>query len=234
MNENRINNVEENKSGKLGTVALVLIIVGLFTCGITTIPGIVCAIVAFIKDRHKAINIAAIALAGVEIVLGILLLTFGLVKTPSKNNSIETTSESVIESMTTDENESESFEGTEIVEDESNAETKNIEIVSHNYSTDYEGKKVLVIEYAYTNITDKAQSFTFACQDKVYQNGVECDSAVIGCDDIDTEQQLNDVLPGNTYNLKVGYKLQDNSEATVIITDLWGEETILEESIEIE
>lgn len=109
----------------------------------------------------------------------------------------------------------------------------NITIVSHSLSKDKDDKDVLIIEYAYTNIEDKATSFSFACQDSVFQNGVECSSSVWGCDEIDSQQQLNDVQPGATYNLKVGYLLQDMTNATVVVTNLFGTETLIEETIDL-
>lgn len=50
------------------------------------------------------------------------------------------------------------------------------EIKSTFLSKNYDDTDVLVIEYDFTNNSGKATSFTFACQDKVFQDGVECDS----------------------------------------------------------
>ena len=55
---------------------------------------------------------------------------------------------------------------------------------------------------------------------------------VIGCDDIDSQQQLNDVQPGATYDLKVGYHLQDDSPVDIEITDLFGKETFLKQTVQ--
>lgn len=118
-------------------------------------------------------------------------------------------------------------------EEKVNKEETSFSIVSTSISKDYEDNDVLVVEYAFYNGEDKATSFTFACNDKVFQNGVECDSNVIGCDDIDTQQQLNDVQPGNTYNIKVGYHLQDDSQANIVVTDLFGNIEYLNTNIDI-
>lgn len=118
-------------------------------------------------------------------------------------------------------------------EDIAPVEESNISIVSHSIGKDYYGKDVLIIEYAWTNTDDDATSFSSAVQDKVFQNGIECSSTVIGCDEIDSQQQLNDVQPGVTYNLKVGYILQDMTNANVIITKTWGKDKLLDEIIEL-
>ena len=121
----------------------------------------------------------------------------------------------------------------EIESEEQSKQESNITIISHSLSKDYDDKDVLVIEYAYTNIEDDATSFSFACQDSVFQNGIECSSTIFGCDEVDAQQQLNDVQPGVTYNLKVGYLLQDMTNAHVIITDLFGNNTLLDETIDL-
>lgn len=108
-----------------------------------------------------------------------------------------------------------------------------VEIVSTAMSTDYEGKSVLVVEYNFTNNSDETKSFTFACQDKVFQNGIECDSSVIGCDDVDSQMQLTDIQPGTTYTLKVGYHAEPGIPVDIQITSLFGDETYLEQTVEI-
>ena len=107
------------------------------------------------------------------------------------------------------------------------------EVVSTAMSTDYEGKSVLVVEYNFTNNSDETTSFTFACQDKVFQNGIECDSSVIGCDDVDSQMQLTDIQPGTTYTLKVGYHAEPGTPVDIQITSLFGDETYLEQTVEI-
>lgn len=72
-NINLNGNMGVEKKGDLGKIALILTIMGIFCCGITTIPGIICAIVAFVKDRHNAMNIAAMILAVIEIGIGGLI-----------------------------------------------------------------------------------------------------------------------------------------------------------------
>lgn len=123
-------------------------------------------------------------------------------------------------------------DGIQQQEESDKAETS-FSIVSTSISQDYNGDSVLVVEYAFYNGEDKATSFTFACNDKAFQNGVECDSSVVGCTDVDTQQQLNDVQPGNTYNVKVGYHLQDNSQVNIVITDLFGDTEYLNENVDI-
>lgn len=178
---------------------------------------------------------------GCGTIILILLMIGAIGRCGNKDDASEpdTSSKATIEQTTESETEKTEEEQTEPkTEKQTEPETKpakesNITIVSHSLGKDYDGKDVLIIEYAYTNIEDKATSFSFACQDSVFQNGVECSSTVFDCDEIDTQQQLNDVQPGITYNLKVGYLLQDMTNATVVVTDLFGTETLLEQTIDL-
>lgn len=95
----------------------------------------------------------------------------------------------------------------------------------------------MVVEYNFTNNSDEAQSFIFACQDKVFQNGIECDDTVIGCDDIDSQQQMNEIQPGTTYALKIGYHLQDTTspvDIEVTSLDFINEDTLLKQTVNLQ
>lgn len=108
-----------------------------------------------------------------------------------------------------------------------------VKVVSHSIEKNYNGKDTLVIEYAWTNNSDKETSFMFSCSDKVYQNGVECSSVSILIDGVDSTKQMTDIKPGVTYNLKIGYELLDMTNAHVEVTDLYGKTVFLEETIDL-
>lgn len=116
---------------------------------------------------------------------------------------------------------------------EAKAQDAEIKILSSALGSDYAGDPILIVEYEFTNHTDKAVSFTFAVTDKAYQNGVECSNTVIS-DEIDLQQTLNDVKPETPYTLKVGYALQDTETPVEIeITDVLGAEQYLTQTIEL-
>lgn len=117
----------------------------------------------------------------------------------------------------------------------SEAAKKDVEITIAGTSLgkDYASKDILIVEYKFTNNTSKAESFTLLCQDKAFQNGIECSSSVIS-DAIDSQKQLNDVKPGTTYTLKVGYELQDvSSPVDIEITSLFGGEKYLTQQVKL-
>lgn len=84
--------------------------------------------------------------------------------------------------------------------------------------TDYSGAAVLVVDYTFTNNSDKAVSFMFAVQAKAFQDGVELERA-IGAD-IASEDQLKEIKPGAAIELQVGYVLSGSSDVTVEVTEL--------------
>lgn len=150
--------------------------------------------------------------------------------------TLETTDSesSKIESSAAESKEESAESSEESSEEETEAAEFTFAINSTSLGKDYEDKDVLIIKYDFTNNSDEATSFTFACQDTVFQDGIECDSTVIGCDDIDSQEQLNDIQPGKTYTVTVGYHISDMSKPVdVVITDLFGSETLLEESIDL-
>lgn len=112
------------------------------------------------------------------------------------------------------------------------AETS-VKIKDHKLSKDYQGADVLVVNYEFYNGESEAKGFTFTFSDKAFQNGVECDSTVIGCKDVDTQAGLNDVQPGYSYIVSVGYHITDRSDVQIKVTDLFGTRKFLDETVKL-
>ena len=110
---------------------------------------------------------------------------------------------------------------------------QSVSIVSHSVVKDKTGSEVLLIEYSWTNNSTKETSFMVACRDSVYQNGIECPSYSAMLDEVDSTQQMADIKPGATLNLKIGYTLQDNTNALVEVMDILGKDYYLKETIEL-
>lgn len=134
---------------------------------------------------------------------------------------------------------SETEEKTEIpesseTETEEKSEDTGISIASWSLDKDYSGSDVLVIEYAWTNNDDEPASFVFSVNDKVFQNGVECETA-ISCDSVDSSMQSKDVQPGVTYNVKVAYVLQDMTTVNVVVEKAFSfdDKPVLNEKIDL-
>lgn len=87
---------------------------------------------------------------------------------------------------------------------------------------DYEGEKALVVDYTFTNNSDKAQSFLVVISAKAFQNGVELESAMILDDDVyDIDNSMKDVKPGAKLKVQSAYLLEDDSDVTLEVSDSW-------------
>lgn len=93
---------------------------------------------------------------------------------------------------------------------------------------DYEGNPAAVITYTFTNNSDEATSFMVALYPKVFQNGVELDTAIGS--DWDSNKYTSDVKPGSSTTVEIGYALEDMSDVTVEVEELLSfSDTILAE-----
>ncbi|MBO7675894.1 MAG: DUF5067 domain-containing protein [Erysipelotrichaceae bacterium] len=117
-------------------------------------------------------------------------------------------------------------------EEQTKASSDNLSIASHYLTKNRSGDDILVIEYAWTNDEDEEEAFYINVRDSVFQNGVECSDLVI-IDDINAQDQMNKIMPGTTVNIKIAYKLQDMTNARVVCTDLFGDKTLLDETIDL-
>lgn len=85
--------------------------------------------------------------------------------------------------------------------------------------SDYQGSPCAIVNYTFTNVSDEdAQSFMVACREEVYQNGVQCETAM--CRDIDSSANMTKVKAGNSVQVQKAYKLQDSSNLEVNVYPL--------------
>lgn len=108
-----------------------------------------------------------------------------------------------------------------------------VKILNSSVSTDYSGENVLIVEYEFTNNSDKERNFMTTCDDKAYQNGVECGSAYV-VSGVDAQAEMNNLKPGATTTLKSAYKLQDlTTPVEIEIKQYFGKDVFLEETINL-
>lgn len=130
------------------------------------------------------------------VILGIAFITVGCgggTSTEKETAKKEATSESVKkEEKTTDSGKLGDYQ---------------VKILDFSRAQDFEGTEVGVVQYEFTNNSDKNQMFSVAIGSKAFQNGVALESAVM------TEDGYNDsikeIQPGGTITIKEAYKLAD-------------------------
>lgn len=90
---------------------------------------------------------------------------------------------------------------------------------------DYQGNPAVVVTYTFANNSDEAKSFMVALSPKVFQNGVELNTAIGS--DWDSEKYMSDVKPGASTTVEMGYELEDMSDVTVEVEELFSWDDVL-------
>ncbi len=136
----------------------------------------------------------------------VLLLTFGLFAMGSGESSTDDQGSS---SANADAN-------------KGNLSDCNIEIKSCRLATDYEGKKVVIVNYGYTNLSENATSFMTAVEAEVYQNGVGLNEAYILDESANysSDNQTKEIKKDAALDVEVAYELNDEiTEIEVEVTE---------------
>ena len=68
---------------------------------------------------------------------------------------------------------------------------------------DYDGESALIVDFTFTNNSDKAANFMFATNAKAFQDGIELETAIISDAKVyDSGAAMKDIKPGKS--LKIG------------------------------
>ena len=90
---------------------------------------------------------------------------------------------------------------------------------------DVDGQQALVVTLDWTNNSTETNSAFYTLFAQAFQNGIEVDSDFFV--DSDYAENLNrDVDPGVTITVDVAFALADDSEVTVKLTDVMGEQVV--------
>ena len=91
-----------------------------------------------------------------------------------------------------------------------------VAITGFELAKDYEGKDCIVVSYRWSHNLKDPTSFMVSLVPKVFQNGVQLESAFM-LDGIDLDDSMLDVQPGYMQDVKSAFVLSD-SESTVTIS----------------
>lgn len=87
---------------------------------------------------------------------------------------------------------------------------------------DWEGKDAVLITYEFTNNSDSPISFDGSLDDKLYQDGIELESAILSDDNESKLLDTVDLKPGITKEVKKAYLLRNkDSEIEVEIQEIF-------------
>ena len=97
----------------------------------------------------------------------------------------------------------------------------NAKYVKHEVSTDYEDKPALIIYYEYTNLGDDTSNFMFNVSEKLFQNGIQLETAILMDSPDEYCNSMLDIQKGATIAVASAYSLRDNDNpVTLEISEL--------------
>lgn len=147
----------------------------------------------------------------------------------SETTAVETvTEETTLSETTKAETETEASETTEAAPAGDGWVTYddcNLKINGASLVTDYKGEPAVVLEMQFKNNSDEAVSCGFTFVVDVYQDGIECDTAILGSDSkekYDTGTNFTDIKPGVEITVYEAFKLRnDLSDVVVEVSGLY-------------
>ena len=87
-----------------------------------------------------------------------------------------------------------------------------VSITGYALAKTYEGKDAVVVTYNWTNNSQDTTDFLSAFNTMVYQDGAECDTAIVtGDSGYSADNQTKDVNPGESLDVQAAYLLQDRA-----------------------
>lgn len=143
----------------------------------------------------------------------------------SETSTESTSVESVSTSEASEESTSESEQGTE--QETGTVEKINLDnsegtltYTNYELTTDYEGNPAILVYYDYTNKKAETSYAQMTFYPQAFQNGVECDLAILMDDNEAYNNASKEITTGTTINIAFAYALQDTtSPVTIEVTD---------------
>ena len=104
-------------------------------------------------------------------------------------------------------------------------EFDDVKIVYDGYeiSKDYEGNKVIIVYFNFTNNSDEAKSPGTKVSVKAYQDGIECDDAYIWDSPEEYGNRVKDIKKGTTIRYAEIYEIKSNSEVEIEVSKFFGD-----------
>lgn len=95
-----------------------------------------------------------------------------------------------------------------------------VSIDSVKMAKDYQGKPAVIVTYTWTNNSEETASFAWTFNTQVFQDGIECDTAIL-TQGIDSTSSIKDIKPGATLAVQCAYSVTDTSQITVEVSELF-------------
>lgn len=213
----------QGKSG-LAIAALVLGIVAVATSFMPIINnasffialvGLILGIIGIVQTRKGKKSGSGIAIASV--VLNVVACIAVLASQAYYSSAIDSALDSLGASSSSSASSMSSSSSAQQATTSESTPKYEVSIDSATTTTDYSGAPALVVTFTWTNNSDSDTSFATALYAKCFQNGVQCETAVVSGMD---SNYLTQLKPGSTTTVQQAYELSDTSDATIEVTEL--------------
>ena len=94
-------------------------------------------------------------------------------------------------------------------------ETCTMTYTKHEVSKDWDGNDCLIFYFNYTNNGEEASSAMVDTFVQCFQNGIECETAILEEDNKGIDNYMKDIKPGVTLEVAIAYVLEDMSEVEI-------------------
>ncbi len=145
-----------------------------------------------------------------------LVLTFGLFALGSGESTETSQGSGSVNSDTSS--------GSTQAEDQTKLGNYQVDMKSCRLAEDYQGKKVVIVTYGFTNNGKESAAFYTAIEDKVYQNGVGLNKAYVLADSAEysADNQTKSLQNGASLDIEVAYELNDETtDISVEVSELF-------------
>lgn len=109
-----------------------------------------------------------------------------------------------------------------------------IEVVDYRLGKDYGKNDVLIVKYKFMHTYDKAKAFGFLFDDKVYQNGIECQHHYLKSKEITEDYKYSEIKPNTAIEFETLYGLNDSKTPVELeIKQLYTDKIVLSQTINL-
>lgn len=106
--------------------------------------------------------------------------------------------------------------------------------IKSELSTDYQGKDAVILYFNYTNTSGSSTNAAFSFMPKVFQNGIQCQTAIFLNPVPEITAASTEVQDGISIDVAYAYNIGDKSDLTVELNELISFEKPITATISIE
>ena len=237
--------MEKKPTSGLAVAGLVMGIIALFSSfvpllNLLSFPFVLLAIIfggiGLWQTASRGKGGKGLAIAG--LVLGVLALLITFVMYGAAGSSSDGASDAVSSSSgaTAEQTDAAGTQSAESQAAEQTATAPDYAVTIDNCAVteDYQGNPAIIVTFTFTNNSDEAASAMTAVHAQAFQNGVELEMA-IGTGADDSGKSMNEVKPGATITYDLSYELEDMSDVTVEVEELfsWNDVLLAEQTFSL-